>query len=791
MSTRLVRLFAVVSFAGLVWMAYWLVFVTGYRDYFFVINERGQVVVSDTERVAVSADRATPLRIEGGLGIADARDGDILLSYDGIPISQSDFVLHSNGLPSPTASVGLDRDGKTFTIVFEKYPGSFSHVAVRWALIVVAAVAWLLGVLAIWVYAGQNPERVLFASWCFAIALWLVGDRSIFWTIPLSRTASATLGPLLAPMYIDLALRRVGWRSAPFARWALRVGYGIASIAAVAGLILVVGAEFSTVALLGLFSFYDWVFPLAGLSLLVGPAILALGALGPIVNRRLLAWSALLTAVAVLPSLVLDILPTLGGAIPRYRDVPITLFVVLPIVYGYLIFRANNFQLDGLISRTAILLLIGITAVLVFAVVDVASGGGADESLLIALMTALLVLVLVGVLHERFQDPLERVLFGKSHRLQQAVIELTASLPTVNEESDLVKMALVDIPGKLGVSSAELFLVNRSAQVTRFTPTNSVTVAAFPAVPKTSILLHQSSHDSLWADFPSAGAILTVAFRGTPVGLVFIDRKPQDEPFNLKEIQFLESVLPLIELGFERIWLNDAQEEALIQEIGNITKSNLDIANDLHDGPVALLEAALLHIDDLRTGDGDGGLSRLDQTTREAIRQIRSIVDSVRPRILTESTKLILQEAADSYRRSAPGTHFESHIDLDYDTSLSLPANDALYRIIRGALQNVREHSKASKVHLRAHRKDNTVVVTIEDNGVGLARTHSLTRTELVKDGHFGIQFFYDYAASAGGICRVGPAPSGGTCVEVILPILQATPSVLPGPATLARVVMP
>lgn len=781
MSTSLARIWAVVSLAGFVWMTYWLVFATGYRDYFTEFDDQGRLIISTMRREDAPAALATPLSVEGPSGIVDARPGDIVLSYDGYPTSQSDYVLHSNGLPSSTASISLDRNGETYTIIFEKYPGSFSHVTVRWAPIAVAAVVWILGALTLAVFGGQRLESALFASWCFTMALWLVGDRATLWFIPLSRTISATLGPLLVPMYLDLAVRLVGWRSASLARWALRTAYLLFGLAALVGLMLVVRAGSSGAALFDLLAYFNWVLPLAGLSLIVGPAILGVGALRPVANRRLLAWAALATFIAALPSLVLDILPTLGGAFSRYRDIPIALYVVLPIVYGYLLFRAQHLNLDRLFSRTAMLLLLGVLAVLVFAAVDVASGGGANESLLIALVTALLVLVLVGVLYERFQDPIERVLYGESRKLSRAVIELTSSLPFVNEQADLVNMVLRDIPAKLGVQSAEFFLVHRNGQVSRITSAGSEWAETLPTAPQNSILLRQASDHAIWKDYPWAGAILTIGFRGATVGRVLLGQKSQEEPFNLKEIQFLESVLPLLDLGFERIWLNQSQEEALIQEIGSIARASLDIANDLHDGPVALLEAVLLHIDDLRSGSSDDRLGRLNQSTREAIRQIRSIVDSVRPRILTESTKLILQEAVDSFRKSTSGVRCEVRIDLDYDTHLSLPANDALYRIVRGALQNVKEHAQATEVRIQAHTKDGKVVVSIEDNGVGLARAHSLTRTELVKERHFGIQFFYDYAASAGGVCRVGPSHSGGTSVEIILPTLQTPLTSLSG----------
>ncbi len=773
MSNMLSKLWAAASLAGLLWMAYWLVFAIGYRDYFTEFDDRGRLVISDIRREDAPADLATPSRIEGAPGVADALPGDLVLDYDGYAISQSDFALHSNWWPSPTASIGLARGSDRFVIVFDKYPGTLSNVIVRWAPIIVSAAVWILGALALFVYKGYQNDSALFAIWCFTLALWLIGDRATLWSVPLSRTVSATLGPLLAPAYIDLALRLVGWRSARNAQRVLKFLYYVFGATALLGLVLVIRASVQPDTLFDLLTYFDVALPLAGLSLLVAPIVLGLGAMRPIANRRLLAWASGVTLVAVLPSLILDILPTLGGGFSRYRDIPIALYVVLPLVYGYLLFRAQNYSLDRLLSRTAILLLLGIVSVLVFATVDIASGGGANESLLVALVTTLGVLFLVGLLYERYQDAIERILYGESRHLEQALVDFTANLPQVNEQADLVNMVLRDMRGRLGVKKAELYLANRSGEVLRFSEDKTAHVQALPVTGASSVLLRQITPHPLWTDSEWAEAALTIVFRSVPVGVVLLGPKPEGEKFNLKEIQYLESMIRLLDLGFERIWLNKAQEEALVQEIGLIARASLDIANDLHDGPVALLEAILLHIDDLRSASHDERLTRLNRSTKEAISQIRSIVDSVRPRILTESTKLILQEAIDGYRKTMPGIRLDSAISLDYGVRLSLPANDALYRIVRGALQNILQHSKATQVWVIAECRDGKVLVTIEDNGVGVQMPHSLTRTELVKAGHFGIQFFYDYAASAGGACRVGPGRSGGTLVEVVLPIMQ------------------
>lgn len=773
MSNTLTKAWAVVSLVGLVWMSYWLVFATGYRDFGTEFNDDGLLVIGDIRRNDAPVERAVPFKVDGPSGILDARQGDLLLEFDGYAVSQSDFALHGNWMPSPIAALKLSRNGEVFTLYYDKYPGSLSSIIIRWAPVVVATLVWMLGALAVFVYKGRDDSNQVFAAWCFAFALWMVGDRATLWSIPLSRSVSASLGPLLAPAYIDLAFRLIGRRSSRIARWvtrALYVGFGVISTL---GIVLVIRASLSSEAVFDLLLYFNLALPLAGLSLVVGPMILWLGVTRPTANRRLLAWAGGITLLAVLPSLILDILPTLGGEFSRYRDIPLALYVVLPLTFGFLLFRSQNFNLDRLLSRTAILLLLGIVSVIIFATVDIFSGGGANEYLLVALVTTLGVLAVVGVLYERNQDTIERILYGESRHLEQAIVDLTGNLPQVNEQSDLVRMVSEDIRLKLGVKRAELYLADRAGEVTCFSGEKQTIVLALPATHARPVLLRQITPHAIWDEYPWAEAALSIVFRSVPVGVVLLGCKPLDEKYNLKEIQYLESISKLLDLGFERIWLNKAQEEALVHEIGTIARASLDIANDLHDGPVALLEAILLHIDDIGSATGDERIRRLNKTTKEAISQIRSIVDSVRPRILTESTKLILQEAVDSYRRAAPRIRCETAIGIDYGVRLSLPANDALYRIVRGALQNVTEHSQATHVRVAAECRDDKVFVAIEDNGIGVTREHSLTRTELVKDGHFGIQFFYDYAASAGGACRVGPARSGGTLVEVVLPTLQ------------------
>jgi signal transduction histidine kinase len=85
-------------------------------------------------------------------------------------------------------------------------------------------------------------------------------------------------------------------------------------------------------------------------------------------------------------------------------------------------------------------------------------------------------------------------------------------------------------------------------------------------------------------------------------------------------------------------------------------------------------------------------------------------------------------------------------------------------RVLQEALTNVRKHADATVVRVSADFQDNTMRLTIVDNGRGF-------RPEETSGDGLGVQGMKERARLMGGDLRVMSEPSGGTAVDLIVPV--------------------
>lgn len=96
------------------------------------------------------------------------------------------------------------------------------------------------------------------------------------------------------------------------------------------------------------------------------------------------------------------------------------------------------------------------------------------------------------------------------------------------------------------------------------------------------------------------------------------------------------------------------------------------------------------------------------------------------------------------------------------------PVGEAIYRIVRESLNNVRKHAQASRVEVRIYYTSDSIVATIQDNGVGLDEIGQFQ--EIEQSLHFGIETMRQLATQVKGKFSIFNNNSGGMTVKVCLP---------------------
>lgn len=193
------------------------------------------------------------------------------------------------------------------------------------------------------------------------------------------------------------------------------------------------------------------------------------------------------------------------------------------------------------------------------------------------------------------------------------------------------------------------------------------------------------------------------------------------------------------------------------------------LRRDLHDGLGPVLAGMVLGLGAAgravpdRPADAERLLAELRGQAKDAIAEIRRLVDGLGPPVLDELglVEALRVQAARLTEHGGPG------IDVDGPHPLpTLPAavEVAAYRIVSEALANVIRHARASRCAVRV-AVDAALTVTVTDDGIGMSPDH--------RPG-VGLRSMRERASEVGGTLDLDVPDTGGTRVSVRLPLVTA-----------------
>lgn len=234
----------------------------------------------------------------------------------------------------------------------------------------------------------------------------------------------------------------------------------------------------------------------------------------------------------------------------------------------------------------------------------------------------------------------------------------------------------------------------------------------------------------------------------------------------------LEAVLFSFALA-DRIRLLDAARrraaEALAATQRHMTETLIErqdedrrrIAGELHDAVGQNLVVLRNRLRPLAEGRmPDGGWPAVDEVSREAIEQVRTIAGALHP---PELQRLGLDGALGAMlERAVAGTAVVGRCTCAVDDAAVSPEQRIhLFRIAQEAVTNALKHGKARRIDV-ALRARSGIELTVSDDGAGLPTAGLRER--------FGLSGMRERARLIGAALAVGPRPGGGTAVTVRLP---------------------
>jgi two-component system NarL family sensor kinase len=196
------------------------------------------------------------------------------------------------------------------------------------------------------------------------------------------------------------------------------------------------------------------------------------------------------------------------------------------------------------------------------------------------------------------------------------------------------------------------------------------------------------------------------------------------------------------------------------------------IATELHDGPVQRLAAIAYLLERsarlTRRGDGDG-LALVDEALGELggeIHGLRELMAELRPPVLDESgiETALRDHLASVFRQTCVSAELVARLAA---ARLAPETETVLYRVAQEAILNIVRHADAENVRVRLERVGASVVLSIDDDGVGFTTEQARAR---LRDGHFGLVGMRERIEFGGGTWRLDSEPGRGTRITATLP---------------------
>jgi signal transduction histidine kinase len=185
------------------------------------------------------------------------------------------------------------------------------------------------------------------------------------------------------------------------------------------------------------------------------------------------------------------------------------------------------------------------------------------------------------------------------------------------------------------------------------------------------------------------------------------------------------------------------------------------IERDLHDGAQQRLVALALELRSAQQRLDGGDDHGVDELLAEAVAELQAAVTDLRelargihPAILTEGG---LFAALESLATRSP---VPVRVEAAFDSRLPANVEATAYFVASEALANVAKHAHAHSATVAARRANGSLVVEVEDDGVGGAEL----------DGGSGLRGLVDRVDAQGGSLSIVSPEHGGTRVVGVIP---------------------
>lgn len=201
----------------------------------------------------------------------------------------------------------------------------------------------------------------------------------------------------------------------------------------------------------------------------------------------------------------------------------------------------------------------------------------------------------------------------------------------------------------------------------------------------------------------------------------------------------------------------------------------MEIARDLHDGPIQELVAAGMKLSEamLETEETNRKnlLNDLQAILQTQTRELRQFCQELRPPALAPfGLEKAIRSHVQTFSTRSP--EIKINLNLMRDGQI-LPEETrmAMFRVYQEQMNNIFKHSRCEQVNISLLVEPHQVTLEIQDNGVGFNLPDNWIK--LVRTGHLGLVGMRERVEAIGGTIEIHSKPGEGTLIRVSAPVVK------------------
>jgi len=450
-----------------------------------------------------------------------------------------------------------------------------------------------------------------------------------------------------------------------------------------------------------------------------------------------------------MPFLVLTLLPILFGLPGLDGAYTVPFLILIPFSYAYVIHQRKLLKVDFIVNRLIVFFIMSLLVLMVsyFALMVIATLMNLPSLVpVIGSAVAVMVSVPSSSLRDKANRWVSHTLYGAYYDHASVAGGLSSRLAQAPNRTTLVSLLTEDLARQMGIRQTALLLTD-GIDLRLQTDSEPITV---PTDDELCMALLSAQGpvraQELWAAHPEAAQgcgqqfawgelFVPIIFENRLHGVLILGSRIAGDIYSDQDMHIIATVAHQGALASANIQLIETLRGLSQQLVRAGEEERKKVVRELHDG---VLQNLFFIKQKLRPD------AELVGYLDEVITTLRHTIKAQRPSALDRGLAPALQDLMEDLRRVAGenGPHIVLHNHVEKINAPDEHAT-AIYRIAQESLSNAIRHARASRVTVSLEQVNGTLVMTIDDDGLGMPPA-------LAPEGHYGLIGMHERALMIG-----------------------------------------